>query len=401
MSFRVRIELCLSWCLLLLSCSTQHNSLDGFNLTGAYTVVLDESDEVTGLKKTKDGDSWTDAELTQILSSVKIMGKISPTQTLLISDPGYLDVAASNCDENCAKGQSWVYDETENTLVQIRKITDGKYENPADLELDQNIYNIHHYSAAEDAVDDNKYGSKYYWVKDEKGNGDNLYWAQSTNTSLAKDTATYKLEDNAAHQCANDPKRSNRSIAVKYSIKPADRPDYIRRNLTQCFYALKRVPKILYLRADSLILYTENHLVYFNADYPKGMTLPPDTSEQSSIVEFFDDADGIQAGLGARDSFWVKRSSTAMMFHKGDENEETTTFNYTKFDLPLTADKMAMWVDREPDGDADSKVKITNKIVFIESGKLKTAAVAWIAKAYAEASEGNNEDDDSEDDTNE
>ena len=404
MPFRMRLKVYTPWCLLLLlSCSTSpHNSLSIFNATGEYIVRLNEGEEITGIKKSGDG-TWTAEELEQIFTNVKIMGKTSATETLLISDPGYLDVAKSNCGDDCAKGQSWIYDEKENTLVQVRKVENDNYtDNPTDIELANSSYFIKAYRSKKPDEDDDAYkeykeGSRYYWVGKDKE--DSIYWVQSNRRSRAS------REIPTDHQCSNDKKKSNKEIAVKYSIRVKEENTegyWKRRNINECLYDAKRKPKILYLNADSLIAYTANSVIYFNDDYPKGMLIPPSADDEGDknefITSFFDDADGIQAGLGERDSFWVKKSQEALMFHKSnDEDEEHIIFNYTKFELNVTADKMAMWVDRQQDGDADSKVLIGNsKIIYIEGSKLMAADVRLISKVYSKDEDSEGEEDEEE-----
>lgn len=412
MPFKMQLKVYTPWCLLLaLSCSTvPQNSLSIFNPTGEYIVRLQEGETITGIKDSSEQGAkvWTSAQLQQILGSIKIMGKISATETLLISDPSYSDIG-DNCDDDCTKGQSWIYDETENTLVPLRKV-EGEgdsmsyADNPEDIELDQDKYYTKSHRKKKESEDDNAYeeykkGSRYYWVgKDDKGD---VYWVQS-NHKERKRSGVERDNIRTEDQCPGNAnaKKSKKHIAVKYSIKDKEENSqgfWVRRNINECLYDGQRKPKILYMDADSLIIYTSGSIIYFNPTYPNGMLIPPSESEEEDanefITGFLDDADSIQAGLGERDSFWLKKGTTALMFHKSADEEDHVLFNYTKFELK-TEDKMALWVDREADGDADQRVKIDNKIIYIEGGELKSTEKRLITKAYEEIS--NDETDEEE-----
>ena len=389
MSFKVSLRLYTPWCLLALwSCSTApYNSLSLYNPTGEYIARLYDEEEISGIAKSKGGDAWASEELKKIFASVSIIGKISTTETLLISEPGYCDVSA--CEEDSVKGQSWIYDEKDNTLVRVRQITsdNSNYADEGqldDLELDNSLYHIDAYSSDDDAADDNKKGSKYYWV------GENKYWAQSKHRTHGKETPT-------KDQCSDDRKRR---FVVKYSIKVSENGNehWKRRNLNECFYEDTRRPKLLYLDADNLITYTKHALIYFNDGYPGGMIIPPSSDDENKfITTFFHDADEIQAGLGERESFWVKNGDKALMFHRnsteGNEQDDQVVWSYTKFNLNISEDKMAMWVDREQDGDADSKVLVSGKIIYIQGGKL-ISVKARTDKVYSKAEEKDDDDDD-------
>ena len=202
--------------LYVVACSiSEIDPLEGFTLTGDYTVELEDFAEITDIKKSEGGEKWTAEEIKEILAKVEIVEKISSSETLLIS-------TTYDADDSDIKGATWKYDEDKNILAKFAK--ENERESYRDLELNSDSFDIAK--------------SIYYWV------GDNSYWAK---TFSLKPEISYPASVNADIQCPNDKNKSIRDLSMVMSIYREKEEDkggfWVRRNLNVCnYHGVKKTP---------------------------------------------------------------------------------------------------------------------------------------------------------------